>query len=136
MAKKVSKPVKFKPTVPEGRKVRKSYKADRLPFAELDEGESITGTFQGRKQITIKDRKTQNPKDIWIYKFADVDSGEGFAISGRFMLDEAFEKLAEDEGGFERLEGEEVRIERGEDEKTGGGNRMGTYEIQILEPGE
>ena len=126
------KKAKFKPTAVE-RKVRKSVKPETLPFAELDEKESIVGTFQGRKQITIKDKKSQQPKDIFIHKFKDLESGEGFAISGRFMLDEAFEKMAEEEGGFDRLEGEDIRIERGEDEKTGGGNRMGTYELSILE---
>jgi hypothetical protein len=126
------KRVKFKPTATE-RKVRKSVKPETLPFAELDEGGSVAGTFQGRKEITIKDRKTQEPKDIFIYKFSDLDSGDGFAISGRFMLDEAFEKLAEEEGGFDRLIGEDIRIDRGEDEKTGSNNRMGTYEVSILD---
>lgn len=135
MAQKKKGSTRFKPSAPE-RKVKKSYRAETLPFAELDENSSISGTFQGRKEITIKDRKTQQPKDIFIYKFADMESGDGFAISGRFMLDEAFEKLAEELGGFDRLEGEDIRIERGEDEKTGGGNRMGTYEIQILEAAE
>jgi hypothetical protein len=133
MAQKKQRSAKFKPTAPEGRKVKKSYKAETLPFAELEEGQSVAGTFQGRKQITIRDRNTHEPKDIFIYKFMDISSGDGFAISGRFMLDEAFEKLAEELGGFDRLEGEDVCINRGEDEKTGGGNRMGTYEIQILE---
>jgi hypothetical protein len=131
--KKSKKREKYTPGSVSDRKARKSHKAESLPFAELEqEGSSIEGTFQGRKQITIKDRNTHLPKDIWVYRFVD-ESGNAFLISGRTMLDQAFEELAEEEGGLDRLIGEDLRINRGDDERTSGGFSMGTYEIMILE---
>ncbi len=114
------------------RKAKHSYKAESLPFAELEEGQSVEGTFQGRRQINIRDRNTHEHKDIWVYAFVDVD-GTRFLISGRTMLDQAFDEVIEAQGGIDRLQGEDLRINRGDDERTSGGFTMGTYEIMILE---
>lgn len=116
-----------------GKKAQRSYKAEMLPFVEINEGASITGTFQNRRMITIRDRITKDPKDIWIYSFRDVNNGSKFAVSGRTMLDQAFDAMFEAEGGIEKIIGREIRIERGEDSNTSAGFNLGTYEVSLLE---
>jgi hypothetical protein len=123
----------YKAPVASERKAKRTFKAASLPFADLNSpGDSVEGTFQGRRQITIKDRVTREPKDIWVYTFTDED-GKRFLISGRTMLDQAMDELIESEGGLDRFIGSDLRINRGDDERTGSGFDMGTYEIMILE---
>jgi len=123
----------YKPNAGDPKKVGKSYKAQSIPFAELEEKTSVVGTYQRRRQINIKDRISKEPKDIWIYIFSDVKTGDKFAITGRTMLDQAFDEMIEAEGGEDHVIGLDMRINRGENERTSGGFDMGTYEIMVLE---
>lgn len=119
------------------RKAKKSYKADSVPLAELNAGDSISGTFQGRKLVEgVMNPITKTPNDVWFYNFVDLETGDRFAVSGRAMLDQAFEDAATAEGGIERLIGVDMTINRGEDQKTGRNFNLGTYEIVILEDEE
>lgn len=110
----------------------KSFKAEQLPLATLDEGDTLVGTFQGRKQMNVMNPKTKERNDVWFYRFRDK-KGVGFAVSGRTMLDQAFDDCAEQSGGIEELVGMDLRINRGEDVETGAGNTMGSYELIVLE---
>jgi hypothetical protein len=110
----------------------RSFKADSVPLAELNAGDTVVGTLQGRKQVSVINKYTKEPNDVWFYIFTD-ESGNKFAVSGRAMLDNAFEDASQALGGFEKLVGEDIRINRGDDEKTGQGFNLGTYEIIVLE---
>lgn len=110
----------------------KSFKAEQLPLAQLDEGDTLVGTFQGRKQMNVMNPKTKERNDVWFYRFRDKN-GTGFAVSGRTMLDQAFDDAAEQMGGIDELVGLDLRINRGDDVETGAGNTMGSYELVVLE---
>lgn len=66
------------------------------------------------------------------YAFRD-DAGKPFVILGAVLLDNAFEKVFEGEGGVERCQGLNMKIERGADQKLPGKRTMGTYEISVWE---
>jgi hypothetical protein len=111
----------------------KSFKGEMPPWHELKEKDSVIGIYQGYKMLTIKDNETGKEKEIRVYQFRDVtDDTKRFAVSGRSLLDAAFDMAWESVGGEERLQGETLAIERGEDTKTGK-KRIGNYELTIME---
>lgn len=100
-------------------------------FTEFVEGEEITGTFISMEEIEIKDRKPPyEMKTIRVYNLK-LDDGSKARISGRALLDSAFEEIAEELGGISKLSGMRLSLIRGEDIENTEGNNMGTYEIIV-----
>ena len=96
----------------------------------------IVGIFQRAKLTTITDIETHEPKEIMVYTFRDVKTGEPFGVlGGRVGLDNAFENLFDMHGGQERVKGMWVSIERGEDsERVGKAGSIGNYEVAAWVP--
>ena len=100
-------------------------------FTEFVEGEEITGIFVSMEEIDIKDRKPPyETKTIRVYNLK-LEDGTKARISGRALLDSAFEEIAEELGGISKLEGMKISLVRGEDTENTEGNNMGTYEIIV-----
>ena len=113
----------------------RSFKNDGSGFAELKEGESITGIFLGRRKQVIKDRRTKQPKEIWVYRLLPKDGGSIIKVGGRALLDSMYEDMIDEMFGSneEAAKGVEMIINRGDNVKTGDNNPMGTYEILVSE---
>jgi hypothetical protein len=113
-------------------KTPRSFKRSGEGFTPLNENEEITGKFVRMRNITITDRLTHDKKTIRAYDL-EAENGEAFCISGRALLDDAFNDVFESVPK-EKLAGQTITIKRGEDVDTPTeGNRMGTYEILLWE---
>lgn len=110
----------------------RSFKKTGEGFTPIAEGEEIRGKFIRRRNVTITDRKTQERKTIFAYDLR-LEDGSTASISGRALLDDAFNDVF-DAIPQEKLAGQEVSIIRGEDVETPTeGNMMGTYEVLVWE---
>jgi hypothetical protein len=92
------------------------------------EGETIRGTFVHVKEVSIKDKRTREPKTIRIYVI-QLEDGSMARIGSRALLDDAFDEACGVVGGWEKLVGKDIAFIRGEDSETGDGNVLGTYQI-------
>jgi hypothetical protein len=121
----------------------KSYKNDGKGFDDFEEGQEITGVLLSLRDHNIMDRRTKLPKDIRVYSIR-TEIGT-LRIGGRTILDRMADEIMDENGGFtvdnrrytgagyDWLKGRMVRLIRGDDSKTGEGNPLGTYEIQVEE---
>jgi hypothetical protein len=111
------------------KKEGRRFKGEMPEFHKLEENEDIRGVYQGYKEITIKD-KEKGEKLIRVYRFRDPDDEKKkFALSGRSLLDMAFDEMFEAVGA-DAVIGEVLHIFRGKDSKNGA-NRIGNYEIEL-----
>jgi hypothetical protein len=92
------------------------------------EGETIRGAFVHVKEVTIKDKRTREPKTIRIYVM-QLEDGSMARIGSRALLDDAFDEVCGVVGGWEKLVGKDIAFIRGEDAETSEGNPLGTYQI-------
>lgn len=111
---------------------RRTYQADGGRSVSIEAGDEIAGVFQGEKEITITDSKKGTTKDVRVFMFRD-SKGDKFVVLGRTMLDQAFDDMYEAEGGYEKVIGLNVQINRGQDKKLPGKRTMGTYELSVWE---
>lgn len=124
-----------KPRLSEVEKGFRSFRADTTGFYELNEGETLKGVFLGRRQATIKDKRTKAMKEIWVYRLRD-EEGKIINLGGRSLLDRAYDDMVDEAFGSSEsgVKGLRMQINRGENSKTSEGNPMGTYEILIEDP--
>lgn len=116
---------KNKPTVG-----ARSFKKTGEGFTPIEVGEEIRGKFVRMRSVTITDRKTGDRKTIKAYDLK-LEDGSNASISGRALLDDAFNDVF-DAIGQDKLAGMEISIIRGEDVETPTeGNMMGTYEVLV-----
>lgn len=127
----------------------KNQKTDSLPagarrfsrrgegFTSFEEGESIRGIFVGVKEKSIRDRdKPGEMKTIRIYSIK-LSSGEMATIGSRTLLDDCFDDVCANVGGWEKLVGKDVEFVRGKDVETEDykdgkfDNKLGTYDIIV-----
>ena len=108
------------------------------PVRKIKENSRIVGIFQSFKMTTITDTNTHLPKEVPVYSFRDAkDSTQKFAVlGGRVGMDAAFSDLADENGGWERLKGQMVCIERGEDSErsNGAAGSIGNYTLMSWIP--
>jgi hypothetical protein len=120
---------KDKPQPPAGR----SFKRSGEGFTPINEGEEIKGKFVRMRNVTITDRTTHERKTIKAYDLI-LEDGSAASISGRALLDDAFQDVF-DAIGADKLAGQTISIIRGEDVETATtettGHMMGTYEIIV-----
>jgi len=125
MTKQMAKKPVTKPTVG-----ARSFKKTGEGFTSIEIGEEIRGKFVRRRNVTITDRKSGDRKTICAYDLT-LDDGSNVSISGRALLDDAFNDVF-DAIGQDKLTGREISIIRGEDVETPTeGNMMGTYEVLV-----
>src|SRR5438105_1622403 len=122
----------------------RSYKNDGKGFHELNEATEVTGVLVSVRDHEITDKRTKLRKAIRVYSIRTADN-ELLRIGSRALLDRLFDDILDEHGGYtvenKRYVGpamdwilnKVVRFIRGEDTKTGDGNPMGTYEIQVEE---
>lgn len=105
------------------------------PLRKLEgAGDSAIGIFQGIKAQEIKDKETGVQKMVRFYLFREEDDEKKkFVVSGRMMLDQAFDSVAELAGGVDVLEGEVMEFRRLKDTKRDGAKRLGNYEVEVYE---
>jgi hypothetical protein len=102
------------------------------PTRKIEQNGQVYGIFINAKLITIMDTDTKLPKELMCYTFRDRETEEKFSVlGGRTGLDAAFTDLATDVGGWEKLTGMIVLINRGTDVERSGGRKgsIGQYEI-------
>lgn len=116
-------------TKPSTGKVNRRFKGEMPEFHKIEENEDIRGVFQGYKEIEIND-KEKGKKQIRVYRFRDPDDEKKkFALSGRSLLDVAFDDMFE-AVGYDSCIGVTLHIFRAKDSKNGA-NRIGNYEIEM-----
>lgn len=105
------------------------------PLKKLESaGDAAGGFFQGVKINEIKDKETGVKKNVRFYLFREEeDEKKRFVISGRTMLDLAFDAVAEQAGGMDQLEGELLEVTRLKDTKREGAKRLGNYQVEVFE---
>lgn len=120
----------------------KSFKAETGSFDALKEGESFTGLFIGAKWTEILDRRTRQPKKIYVLKLRkEGDEAEKvYKFPCAAMMLQTWEDICDEYGNGDedeavrRLRGRKMTINRGEDTVTKGtNNQLGTYEIIVWE---
>lgn len=123
----------------EGAPVGKSFKPDVGKFDSLAVGDVLTGVFMGARHQQITDTRTRKPKSVFVIKLRETETDEVKKIACATMLERAFEDLVDEYGNgdettaINRLRGTKLTLTRGEDERTQGGNQIGTYEIFVHE---
>jgi hypothetical protein len=127
----------------DGVKFRK-YKNDGAGFDKLEESDEITGVLVSIRDHQITDKRTKQLKDIRVY---GIRTGDGTVkkIGGRALLDRMFDDIMDENGGYDvtnrrysgpgydAIKDKVIKINRGEDTTTSGGDPLGTYEISIEE---
>lgn len=112
----------------------RSFKKSGEGFYPLAAGDEVEGRFLRRRNVSIVDRTTRQRKDINAYDL-ELSDGEKISISGRALLDDAFNDIFNELGGEDKLRGKQITIKRLEDVETATteqtGNMMGTYEILV-----
>src|SRR4029077_14408859 len=111
-------------------------KGGQAPQVKLEvAGDSAIGFYHGYKIADLPD--TNHPggtKAVRFYEFREEeDELKKFVVSGRLMLDEAFDAVVAKLGGVENLVGELVQFTRLADTRLTGKKRMGNYEIEVFE---
>lgn len=104
---------------------------------KIRENSRVVGIFVNFKMTSITDINTHKPKDVQVYTFRDAKTKEKFAIlGGRVGLDSAFSDLADDCGGWDKLAGQMVVVERGEDSErsNGAAGSIGNYSLYAWMP--
>jgi hypothetical protein len=121
----MAKPKVTKPTAG-----ARSFKKTGEGFTPIQVGEEIRGKFVRMRHVTITDTKTHERKTINAYDLK-LEDGSTASISGRALLDDAFNDVF-DAIPQDKLAGQEISIIRGEDVETPTeGNMMGTYEVLV-----
>src|SRR6516162_732866 len=104
--------------MPEAKKKRKSklvIKGEQAPQKKLEgPGDSILGYFQGYKIAMMADSQVDGGKKaVRYYQFHEEDDDtKRFVVSGRLMLDDAFDQVVTKLGGIDALLGELVEFRR------------------------
>lgn len=130
---------KSEPSENPGTTAGKTFKPDTGKLLSLQVGEEVRGVFIGTQTITIKDKRTRQPKELFVLKLRDEESGEIQKLPCAAMMLHAWSDITDEYGnGDEQAAIQQLRnrvfiINRGADTKTTDGNQMGTYEITILD---
>ena len=119
------------------RKIRAQKKGEQLPQVKLEKpGDEASGYFQGFKIAMLDDEKA-GKKPVRYYEFVDViDPKKRFVVSGRLMLDMAYDDVLRDiqetDPDF-HMEGELITLRRLDTTKLKGGRTLGNYEVIVYE---
>ena len=120
----------------------RSFKPDTGKFNTLKANESVTGFFMGAKMQTITDRRTRQPKELFVLKLreeTEEEIGPVRKVPCAAMLLQAWEDVVDEYGNGDQeiaintLRGKKMTINRGDDTRTKEDNQMGTYEIIVFE---
>jgi hypothetical protein len=111
-------------------------KGEQLPQKKLEQpGDMTSGLFVGYKVISLDDMDSANgKKDVRYYEFAEEgNSDKRFVVSGKLMLDQAFDTAARKLGGVDRMKDKIVQFTRLEDTRLDARRSLGNYEIEVFE---
>lgn len=117
----------------------RTFKPDTGKLLSLAVGEQVRGVFIGTQTITITDRRTRQPKDLFVLKLRDEETNVIQKLPCAAMMKHAWSDIVDEYGnGDETAAVQQLRnrvfvVSRGADTKTTDGNEMGTYEVTILD---
>ena len=120
-------------------KERKSiFKAqgEQYPQKKLERpGDMTSGVFLGYKVISLDDMDSPNgKKDVRYYEFHEEGNEDKmFVVSGKLMLDNAFDTAVRKLGGIDRLKNCIVQFTRDPDSRLDAKRSMGNYTIEVFE---
>lgn len=121
---------------PKQLKVKMKVKGEQAPQKKLEgPGDTVIGIYQGYKVSMLDDDNADDgKKPVRFYEFRETDDQtKRFVVSGRLMLDDAFDRVFEEFKGSDGLKGEMVRITRVADTKLDPKRRMGNFEVEVYE---
>lgn len=121
---------------PNARKSLLKLKGEQLPQKKLENaGDIVSGVFLGYKVIMLDDMDSPNgQKPVRYYEFHEEGNEDAqFVVSGKLMLDQAFDTAVRKMKGIDKLQGKFLEFSRQADTKLDAKRSLGNYMIEIFE---
>jgi len=117
----------------------RTFRPDTGKLLSLEKGEEVRGVFIGVQNVTIKDKRTKLPKELFVLKLRDETTNEIQKLPCAAMMLHAWGDIVDEYGNgdepaaIQQLRNKVFVINRGDDMKTTDGNQMGTYSVTIID---